>query len=1043
MASLTLQVYLERVESLVAGEHYDRAIMYCQHALRTLPRCVDFYRLLGQACLESDRPDDAADMFRRVLGVDPQNFVARVGLGVVAEGISAYEEADWQWNRALELEPNHGPVRDELRGLHAKVGAPDAHGRLHLTRTTLGYIYMRGEQYDRAADEFRAVLRSASGNGAGHDRFDVQIALAEALHHAGHRRAAAEQCRAVLTALPNALKANLILGSIVQDADRPEEAAPLFERAQAVDPANRLAQRLLETPLLPSREITLDEPASGPLVAAPSDKPKPSSASEPATPTVMGLPQDSGADLPDWLRALRSHAGVLAPEPPPSSPVAADDATEPDWMRALRTQSAVDVAPVTEIRPDTASLATTDEPDWLKALREPSADEVTAAPESAEATPAPAAPAEPPAAELPDWMRSADAATPAPAAPAELPAAELPDWMRSADAATPVPAAPTEPPAAELPDWMRSTDAATPAPAAPAEPPAADELPEPPDWLKALQMRAAEQQPPAPVEPPHPPPALPVPVEPLAPEPEVPEWLRALRAEKSPAPVEPLAPREPSTYLDDASGPASIESQPMPSGEAEHQARLDLARMLVDLDVDEALDQYAQLAAASPAIRQQARDDLRLLAATAAENPRVDSVLAQLRDAPAAPRALAPEAPAELAAGDEVAGIVAPVEPVETSEAIASEPAISAAAVTAEAPHAVSVDVAAGANAYAAEPDEMAQMVSAAGTAHEPAEPIVSEEAIEAVESSAAAEPEYPGAPVVDETMVPQAAPVARQPREASFYLDDSSAPPSVESQPLPRGAAEYRAWLDLARALKFIDVDEAADQYARLTGAPQELVEDAIRDLAVLALKNPHAAAVLADLRRSIAPATPSWVGDAQSSAPIPASAQPDEPIVEEETLQAGADSQAGAAAPALPIVDEEIMDEPALAETPAAPAPITVAEAEPVQPPAPREATVYLADSSAPPSVETQAAPTGAAEHQARLDLARSLRDLDLGECLAQYRFLIDAQSALLPDVIGDLQAIIAADPQARAARVQLADALTRAGRLAEAIAQYRLMV
>ena len=59
MATVALRDYIERVETMLAQGQYDRVIRYCQHALRTSPRCVDFYRLLGQACMESGRPDDA------------------------------------------------------------------------------------------------------------------------------------------------------------------------------------------------------------------------------------------------------------------------------------------------------------------------------------------------------------------------------------------------------------------------------------------------------------------------------------------------------------------------------------------------------------------------------------------------------------------------------------------------------------------------------------------------------------------------------------------------------------------------------------------------------------------------------------------------------------------------------------------------------------------------------------------------------------------------------------------------------------------------
>src|SRR5947209_12096099 len=153
MATVTLHEYVARIEALLQQEAYERVITLCQHGLRSFPRFVDFYRLLGQACLEADRPDDAGDMFRRVLGVDPQDFVSHVGLGIVAEGMGASDEALWQWERALEIEPNHAAVRDEWKQLRARRDNTPAIRRIKLNRAGLGYVYLRGEQFERAANE--------------------------------------------------------------------------------------------------------------------------------------------------------------------------------------------------------------------------------------------------------------------------------------------------------------------------------------------------------------------------------------------------------------------------------------------------------------------------------------------------------------------------------------------------------------------------------------------------------------------------------------------------------------------------------------------------------------------------------------------------------------------------------------------------------------------------------------------------------------------------------------------------------------------------
>src|SRR5439155_903659 len=154
---------------------------------------------------------------------------------------------------------------------------------------------------------------------------------------------------------------------------------------------------------------------------------------------------------------------------------------------------------------------------------------------------------------------------------------------------------------------------------------------------------------------------------------------------------------------------------------------------------------------------------------------------------------------------------------------------------------------------------------------------------------------------------------------------------------------------------------------------------------------------------------------------------------------------------AASVPIVDETIMEEAAAAAdeadadsvianaptavlespdvaagalnvtTPTAPLIETAAEAQTAPPPAELAA--------APASVESQAVPTGAAEHQARLELARALREVDLHESAGQYKSLAD-DGVLLAEVITDLHGWLQSQPNERVVRVLLAEALTKAG-------------
>jgi tetratricopeptide (TPR) repeat protein len=84
------------------------------------------------------------------------------------------------------------------------------------------------------------------------------VALAEALWHDRQYADAEVVCQGILADLPNCLKANLILGQIWLNSQRDEEARALLQRAQELDPENKMAQALFgaRSPL-PLRTVRL------------------------------------------------------------------------------------------------------------------------------------------------------------------------------------------------------------------------------------------------------------------------------------------------------------------------------------------------------------------------------------------------------------------------------------------------------------------------------------------------------------------------------------------------------------------------------------------------------------------------------------------------------------------------------------------------------------------------------------------------------------------------------------------------------------------
>ena len=352
MADIRLQDYVAKIKDLIRSVRLDEAIAHCQHILRYYPKHVETYSLLGEACLEKQMYREAIEFFQRTLGADPENLMARVGLGVIYDEQGAFPEAIWQLERAFELVPGNSEVRRELLRLYGQFDGIDK-SRLKLTRGALGRLYSRNGLYERAIGEFHAVLRQDP------ELPDIRIALVEALWREGRQLEAVEICLELLDALPNCLKANLILGEIWLRGGNAESAEQRLSVARALDPENLVAQELMgsDSPLPPEDvfipeldaipdefEFALSEvPGAGVaegVVAA-------ELVAESARDEDDLAPWGTDEELPDWLRDV----GVTAEEPvlelapdeavietPPDEALPAEDM--PEWLREVMAEEA-------------------------------------------------------------------------------------------------------------------------------------------------------------------------------------------------------------------------------------------------------------------------------------------------------------------------------------------------------------------------------------------------------------------------------------------------------------------------------------------------------------------------------------------------------------------------------------------------------------------------------------------------------------------------------------------------------------------------------
>ncbi len=545
MADIRLRDYVARIKDMIRGDQHNEAIAHCRHILRHYSKHIETYCLLGEACLEKEMVRESIEFFQRTLSADPENFIARVGMGIIYEGQGLLEEAVWQMERAFELVPGNAEVRQELQRLYAQRDGKEK-ARLKLTRGALGRLYCRNGLYERAITEFRAVLRQEP------DLPDVRVALIEALWREGRRLEAVEACLELLDALPNCLKANLILAEIWMRGGHEDAGGEKLELARALDPENLVAQEMMgrDSPLPPEDifipEFDFARSVSLPIapqesVAAVSWGTREEETGETVGESLMlGSEEEweTGEGLPDWLVDIgvtevaesEIAEGVVVPggEESPSEEL-------PDWLTELagaRTASIArkDVSPLAgEVVASASEEQPLDEdgmPDWLREIQT-SAAEKAAASTGADAEVVLAA-------EVPDQLEDQQD----PDMDEGTPVAEVPDWLHKisepeGEEAT-LPA--EEVPVAEMPAWLRELQSPGVGESPPSEAdfPAAQKVPEAevvlpaveaslveevPDWLRDLELEETED-----VEPQV---AVPTIAE-APPDEDVPAWLREL-----------------------------------------------------------------------------------------------------------------------------------------------------------------------------------------------------------------------------------------------------------------------------------------------------------------------------------------------------------------------------------------------------------------------------------------------------------------------------------------------------------------------------------
>jgi tetratricopeptide (TPR) repeat protein len=379
MAKIPLRAYVKDIENLIERGEIEQAIAHAKNILKSHPKHIETYRLMGKSYLESQRYSEAADILQRVLSVIPDDFVSQIGMSIIREDEGNMDAAIWHMERAYEVQPFNPAVQDELRRLYGRRDGIEP-PKIRLTRGALVRMYARGELYPQAIAETRAALAEDP------QRLDLMVLLARLYYLSNQKVEAAEMSSTLISKLPYCLEANQILTEILPSTSRAEDAKKFSQRLYALDPYAAFLSPTAVTPdQVPDQAVMVEQFIWDSSMQG---------AQTPEWTRNIGIQweESEAEDLPDWINTLKPES---TPEHPPTAPwlpegeplvdekqpesenqPTTNDSLIPDWMQ--------DAGWITSDRPADEIMASSeneveenaapaDIPDWLQSIAPPEA----------------------------------------------------------------------------------------------------------------------------------------------------------------------------------------------------------------------------------------------------------------------------------------------------------------------------------------------------------------------------------------------------------------------------------------------------------------------------------------------------------------------------------------------------------------------------------------------------------------------------------------------------------------------------------------------
>lgn len=232
----TLQKVREQAKIAIDNADYELASALVRRIQSSFPEDYETVELLGRIHLACDRRDEARELFRGLLKVDPENLIARSSLAVMAEEDGDLADALDQFIRLFEIDNTNRQVAAEIRRLTSRLSD---HRRTDpgFSKHAVARRLLREGMYQEAISLFEEALETAP------EPVLVALGMAQALWLSRSFEEAGGVAEEILASSPSCLKALAIRAGAAHALGN-QDAVPILEKCAILNPGNSVARAL-------------------------------------------------------------------------------------------------------------------------------------------------------------------------------------------------------------------------------------------------------------------------------------------------------------------------------------------------------------------------------------------------------------------------------------------------------------------------------------------------------------------------------------------------------------------------------------------------------------------------------------------------------------------------------------------------------------------------------------------------------------------------------------------------------------------------------